>query len=133
MLRITPDKIYEIVVKTHSLAVKVDVVEPNYDSNPHGEDMQEILEEDYSDDSTFTELSQFIETLNEDEQIDLVALAWLGRDDYSVEEWGNAVTEATRAHIDTGSTSTAEYLLGIPQLADFLEDGLSKLGLSYES
>ena len=58
MLRITPDKIYEIVVKTHALAVKVDVVEPNYDSNPHGEDMQEILEEDYLMDMIDTAISR---------------------------------------------------------------------------
>ncbi len=128
MLRIAIDKICEIAIKARAFDAKVEVVEPDYGSNPLDEDMREVLE-DYSDDATFDELSQFIESLNEGEQIDLVALTWLGRDSFNADEWGDAVAEAYRAHSDFQSTTTAEYLLGIPLLADYLELGLEKLNL----
>ena len=64
--------------------------------------------------------------LNEDEQIDLVALAWLGRGDGELENWDDLRGEASRAHNDR----TADYLLGMPLLADYLEEGLSQFGES---
>ncbi len=72
------------------------------------------------------ELTSFINCLSEDEQIDLVALTWLGRDDYSATDWPTVRAEAAHAH----NQRTAGYLLGTPLLADFLEEGLSLLGRS---
>ena len=43
--------------------------------------------EDYKDDPVVEELTAFIDPLSEDEQIDLVALVWLGRDDYPASDW----------------------------------------------
>lgn len=74
------------------------------------------------------ELTEIIRGLNEDEQIDLVALAWLGRGDGSLEEWDELRAEAARAHNDR----TAEYLLGMPILCDYLAEALSQLGHSAE-
>jgi hypothetical protein len=74
------------------------------------------------------ELTSLVNSLSEDEQIDLVALMWLGRDDYVASDWPTVPEEATRAHNDR----TAEYLIGTPLLGDFLEEGLSKLGYSCE-
>jgi len=68
------------------------------------------------------------EELPEDEQIDLVALMWLGRDDYSASDWPAVREEVARAH----NKHTANYLLGTPLLGDFLEEGLSVLGRSCE-
>jgi len=74
------------------------------------------------------EIVSFIDDLNVDEQVQLVALAWLGRGDYSLKEWNAAVAAARERQ--TGST--ARYLLGIPILADLLEEGLSQHGQSCE-
>ena len=74
------------------------------------------------------ELASFINLLSEDEQIDLVALTWLGRNDYSASDWAAVREEAARAH----NERTAEYLLGTPLVGDFLEEGLSMLGYSCE-
>ena len=71
---------------------------------------------------------RIINSLSEDEQIDLAALMWLGRDDYSARDWPTVPEEAARAH----NERTANYLLGTPLLADFLEEGLSLLGRSCE-
>ena len=84
--------------------------------------------EDHKDDPVVEELTSFINSLSEDEQIDLVALAWLGRDDYSADDWLAVREEAARAH----NQRTADYLLGPPLVGDFLEEGLSMLGYSCE-
>ena len=92
-------------------------------SNMIDDDMVEILE-DRDDDATREELTGFINELNEDEQVELVALAWVGRGSFSKSEWNDAVGEARRAHNDR----TAEYLLGLPLLADYLAEGLAEFG-----
>ena len=47
----------------------------------------------------------------------LVALAWMGREDYSIADWPDVRKEAARAH----NKNTASYLLGMPMLGDFIE------------
>ncbi|HWU25468.1 MAG TPA: DUF3775 domain-containing protein, partial [Rhizomicrobium sp.] len=64
---------------------------------------------------------EFIRSLDEDEPIHLVALAWVGRGTYSVSEWDEAVADARRAH----NKRTAEYLFSLPMLGDYLEEGLA--------
>ena len=84
--------------------------------------------EDDADDPVVAELVGFINALSEDEQIDLVALAWLGRGDGTIDDWDELRAEAARAH----NKRTAAYLLGTPTLGDYLEDGLSEFGRSCE-
>ena len=86
------------------------------------------LEESEEDDPVYGELKEMINELNVDEQIELVALAWVGRGSYGPDEWESALEEAQRAH----NRRTAEYLLGIPLLADYLAEGLAAFGESVE-
>ena len=67
-----------------------------------------------------------IEGMNEDQQLDLVALAWIGRGDFDPEEWD----EARRTAREEGVLSVAEYLSGIDHLAEHLEAGLEAMGIS---
>jgi hypothetical protein len=90
--------------------------------------MEAAVLEEHEDDPVVEEITSFIDSLSEDEQIDLVALTWLGRDDYTVADWPTIRAEAARAH----NERTASYLLGMPLLSDFLEEGLSMLGRSCE-
>jgi hypothetical protein len=126
-LAISPEKICFIVVKAREFDAKDEVTEPDPGSNPSDDKDVSVLEA-HADDPVVEELTSLINSLSEDEQIDLVALMWLGRDDYSVGDWSDVRGEATRAHNDR----TAEYLIGTPLVADFLEEGLSKLGYSCE-
>jgi hypothetical protein len=124
-LSISPEKVCFIIVKAKEFDVKDDVTEPDPGSNPSDDNDVAVLE-DHEDDPVVEELTSFIDSLSEDEQIDLVALAWLGRDDYTAKDWQAVREEAARAH----NERTAAYLLGIPLLGDFLEEGLSMLGYS---
>ncbi len=127
MLRIAPEKICFIVLKAREFDAKVEVVEPNPGSNPSDEDMREVLE-DYDDDAVYDELKEFIGAQNEDEQVELVALTWIGRGDFEKSEVAEAREQARQAR----SGPTADYLLGIPLLSDYLEMGLDQLGESCE-
>ena len=100
--------------------VKDVVTDPDDASNATDDSMVSVLE-DHGEDPVADEIRGFIGALNEDEQIDLVALAWLGRGDGTIDDWDELRAEAARAH----NKRTAAYLLGMPLLADHLEEALS--------
>jgi len=124
-LTISSEKVCFIIFKAREFDVKDEVTEPDPGSNP-SDDKDVTVLEDHEDDPVLEELTSLIDSLSEDEQIDLVALAWLGRDDYSASDWPTVREEAARAH----NERTAGYLLGMPLLGDFLQEGLSMLGYS---
>lgn len=124
---ISPEKAYLIVAKARQSDAKDGVTDPDSGSNASDNGMRSVLE-DRTDDPVRTELVGFIHDLNDDEQIDLVALTCLGRGDGGIENWDELRAEAARAH----NKRTAAYLLGMPMLADHLEEALSRFGHSSE-
>ena len=84
--------------------------------------------EDVGEEPVYDELASFIGALNEEEQINLVALTWLGRGDFSADNWETGLEAAK----DAQSDHTDTYLLGIPLLSDYLEEGPAALGYSCE-
>ena len=126
-LSISDEKLCFIIAKAREFDVKDIVTVPDDASNPTDDAMLAVLE-DHKDDPVVEELSSFIGALSEDEQIDLVALAWLGRGEYTADDWPKVREEAAAAH----NQNTASYLLGTPMLGDFLEEGLALLGYSCE-
>jgi hypothetical protein len=127
VLTISPEKVFFVIVKAREFDAKDPVTDPNDGSNPTDDGEAAVLE-DHRDDPTVQEIIAFINAMSVDEQIDLVALAWLGRDDNTAADWTSVREEAAAAH----NKRTATYLLGMPQLGDFLEEGLSLLGYSIE-
>lgn len=128
MENLSTEKVCYIIAKAREFDVKVDPVAPDPGSNPADDDALDVLE-DFAADPTYDELTSAIRALNRDEQIELVALTWLGRGSYGAAQWFDAVSDARDAHNDR----TAEYLTGIPLLCDYLEEGLTALGHSCES
>ena len=126
-LAISPEKLCFIIVKPHEFDAKDIVTDPDDSSNATDDAMISVLE-DHADDPVVAELAGFINALSEDEQIDLVALAWLGRGNGTIDDWDECGAEAARAH----NNRTAAYLVGMPTLGDHLEDGLSEFGRSCE-
>jgi hypothetical protein len=127
-LAISPEKVCFVIVKAREFDAKDAVTEPDAGSNASDDNMISVLE-DHGDDPVLEELTAFISNLTEDEQVDLVALAWLGRDDNTIDDWEALREEALRAH-STRTTHTANYLLGMPLLGDYLEEGLALFGQS---
>ncbi len=124
-INISLDKVCYIITKAREYDVKVDPVEPDPGSNPADSGESEILA-DYADDPTAAELKEAINDLNDDEVIDLIAMVWVGRGDFGKSEWKNARSLARERH----HRKSADYLMGMPTLGDFLEEGASQLGYS---
>ncbi|MBQ1203622.1 MAG: DUF3775 domain-containing protein [Loktanella sp.] len=95
MLPISADKVAEVII----LARELDRAENEFDG--------------------------FVDRLNEDEQAGLVAVFWIGRGTFDVED----LPEAIRTAMQEATTPTATYLKGSPLLADHLESGLEALGI----
>ena len=124
-LTISAAKVATIITKARQFDVKDVLTDPDSGSNASDDAMLSVLE-DHRDDPVRSELTAIIRGLNEDEQIDLVALTWLGRGDGDINDWDDLRAEAARAH----NKRTAEYLLGMPLVADHLEEGLAQFGHS---
>ena len=119
-LNLPLDKVSFIILKAREYDVKEEGADPDTGSNPIDDGQTDVLTTK-QDDPVREELLGAIRSLNEDERLRLVALAWLGRGTYSKEEWREAIATARSEH----SRRTAEYLLGLPLLGDYLEDGLA--------
>jgi len=123
MLDIAPEKVAHIIVLAREMDAKV----PAWDAPGDEVDADSVLEA-RSDDSLEAELKDFIADLNVDEQASLVALMWVGRGTYDADELEEAKATALAERVNP----TQDYLVGVPMLADFLEEGLDRLGISVE-
>ena len=130
-LAISTEKVCFLIIKAREFDVKEGVADPDSASNPTDDRMIDVLET-HADDPVLEELTSFISALSEDEQIDLVALMWLGRDDNTADDWAALREEARRAHRPQWR-HTANYIIGTPLAGDYLEEGLSLLGHSCEA
>lgn len=124
-LSLTTEQACFIVVKAREFDVKEEPSGMESGSNASDDKMVGVLE-DRRNDSVRLELTSFIAALDVDQQIDLVALAWVGRGDYDISEWQAARKEAAAAH----NGRTATYLLGMPLLGDYVEEALAATGRS---
>lgn len=123
-LSISPEKVFFIIAKARQS-----------DSDAGGGVILGAGDDDLSygprgrgEDTDRAELVRFIRDLNVDEQIDLVALMWLGRGDGDLDTWRELQTQAAQAH----NNRTASYLTGTPMLPDYLEEAMAQFGKSFE-
>jgi hypothetical protein len=123
-LEISPTKVGYVIVKARECAAKV----ASWDDPETSDHDADTILESFSEDATRDEISAFIRDLNEDEQATLVALAWIGRGSFLPDEFAEAMATARRER----ANRPEDYLLGIPLLADYLEEGLERLGYSVE-
>ncbi len=127
LLDVEPPTVAFLIAKARAFDAKVAPADRDTVSQP-GEDEDHDALEDYGDDPVAAEIKEIIQDLNEDGQAELVAMTWVGRGDFSAEEWQEAVEAAKERK--TGPT--ADYLLGVPLLGDLLEEGFVSLGYSME-
>ena len=114
MLEISPEKIAHVIIRAREYDSGVNAWAHSGQRTGHG---------------TQTELAEFIASLNEDEQASLVAVMWIGRDTFDADELAEAIATAKTER----RSPTEDYLMGEPQLADYLEAGMEALGISPEA
>jgi hypothetical protein len=127
MLEISTEKVAHVILRARELDAKVDAWD-----EPESRDSDDIngetILEDLPSDATREELREFLNSLNEDEQASLIALAWIGRGTYAPEELDEAIATAKAEHRGDGSN----YLFSLPLLPDYLEDALDQLGYAVD-
>lgn len=125
MLHIQIDTLCHIIDKAREFQAKEEVVLPDDPASPSEDWALQVLA-DHSEDYSLRAMIDAIGEMSERQRAELVALMWLGRGDYSVEEWERAVDDAIGEH----SLRAATYLLSHPLISDHLEEGLLALGYS---
>ena len=98
------------------------------DENHVGEAIDEELVEEHEYDLAYQELKGALESLSRDELNCVVALVWLGRGTYDQDEFEDALSEAS----ELDPARIPDYLIGTPLLPEYLEEGMTKMGLELE-
>lgn len=122
-LNISVDKLRDIILMARGFDLTEFPDEPDPGDDPDAPDDPETAL-DEGEDPTEAELRELIDDLNADEVVDLIALVWVGRGDFDRAEW----PEARALARERQEKKTADYLLGMPTLSDYLEEGLATLG-----
>ena len=130
-LAIGPDTVRSFAMKARAIgaAMRDDYADGNeheveIDGDARQAHHHDGLAEEETEDLRTEELRELLQDLNDDEASNLIALVWIGRGDYEPGEWQEAVAEARsrgRKRLDT-------YLMRLPMLAEWLEEGLEAIG-----
>jgi hypothetical protein len=128
MVTIPLEKLAFIVAKAREFDAEVEPDDEGADASNPSDDGERAVLQDTTDNPTPQELRDAIDDLNVDERDELLALVWIGRGDFTAEEWDAAVGEAR----NMANRRDADYLIGTPLLADYIEEALAAFGLSLE-
>ena len=134
-MEIALETVCYVINRARELMADLDALDAGEPGKHAADDVvrEDLPEEDedvpaYQDSPEYDALREFVDNLNEDEQTELVAIAWIGCGTYTSDDWDEALEVAADEH----TSRTAAYLLGQPLLADELEEGLNELGRSCE-
>jgi hypothetical protein len=128
-LRISSEKVCAFIEAAREVAGKVPSTAG--DRTTTGDDSKLVtIEEPEGDgedeDARRRQMVEFVAGLNVEEQADLLALIWLGRGDYDISEWDDALVEA-EARI---AARDPDYMIGDAALPEYLGGGLEAFGWS---
>ncbi len=126
MINVNPETISRLIALGRAFQAKEEVVIPQEPNSPSDDWALQALA-DHADDEIFNEFASIVDDLEPDQQQEVVALLWLGRDDAPLEDWDALLMQAR----EQWNERTAEYLIAHPFLAEYLRAGLDMHG--YES
>ncbi|MEX2353351.1 MAG: DUF3775 domain-containing protein [Gammaproteobacteria bacterium] len=127
-LDLNSETVCRLIALAREFHAQEEVVIPEEPGNP-GDDWARQVLASHGDDATFQEFKSIVLDLEPDQQYQLVVLMWLGRGDYSMDEWPEAIEYAA----ENSSPATAQYLIAHPMVAEYLTDGLQIFGLDCEN
>jgi hypothetical protein len=115
-------EIEELVLRLNAVTAKEGMDIPDLGGNATDDAVAESLQE-VPGDLSRDEITQAIESMNDEQKDALVALFWIGRGDSGPEEWEETKVLARQQHHGLVS----RYLLGQPDAGEFLTEGLEKM------
>lgn len=128
-LRISTEKVCDFIETARELAGKVPPTTGDHTTTGDDSELVTIEEPEgigEDEDARRREIVEFIAGLNVEEQTDLLALIWLGRGDYDISEWDDAIAEA-EGRI---AARDPDYMIGDAALPEYLGDGLDAFGMT---
>jgi hypothetical protein len=115
-------EIEELVLRFNAVMAKEGMDISDIGGNASDDEVTATLQETKGDLSR-DEITQEIESMNDEQKDGLVALFWIGRGDAEPAEWEATKTLARQQHVGLVS----RYLLGQPEVGEFLTEGLEKM------
>jgi hypothetical protein len=123
-LRISTEKVCAFIEAAREVAGTVPSTAGDRTTTGDDSKLETLVEEPgqdfYERDDRRRQMVEFVAGLNVEEQIDLLALIWLGRGDYDIADWDEALAEA-EARI---AARDPDYMIGDAALPEYLGDGL---------
>jgi len=126
MFNINNTIVFEVIDKAREINITDDMYMPGDPGAIEDSDEGKVILAENSEDLTSRELSDAIDELEPDQQKELIALFFVGRGDFDKEEWHQAMNAAAKV----SHHERAKFLISKPMLADLLEEGLAKFGIS---
>ena len=119
-LNINPEKVCDLVEMGRELAGLT--ISTAGDGTNTGDDspLETLAEPSEGKDPRRREMVAYIGALDAEEQVNLLALILLGRGDFALDEWEDALLTAR----DSIEDKSADFLIGDPALPGYLLEGL---------
>ena len=115
-------RIEELVLRFNDVMAKEGTDISDLGGNALDDEVAVTLQETEGDLSR-DEITQEIESMNDEQKDALVALFWIGRGDREPAEWEATKALARQQH----EGLVSRYLLGQPEVGEFLTEGLEKM------
>jgi len=115
-------QIEELVLRFNAVMAKEGMDIPDPGGNATDDELAETLQETAGDLSR-DEITQEIESMDDEQKDALVALFWIGRGDAEPAEWEETKLLARQQH----DGLVSRYLLGQPEVGEFLTEGLERM------
>ena len=115
-------RIEELVLRFNAVMAKEGTDISDLGGNATDDEVTVTLQETEGDLSR-NEITQEIESMNDEQQDALVALFWIGRGDAEPAAWEQTKALARQQH----EGLVSRYLLGRPMVGEYLTEGLEKM------
>lgn len=125
MFTINQGIICNIILKAREINIADDLNLSEEKDDLSDAEWEQLLAE-YQNDLSYQELKDLINELEPDQQQDVIALMYIGRGDFTKNEWKDARHQAHAIKIKNRSY----YLISKSMLADYLTEGLAAFGYS---
>jgi hypothetical protein len=128
-IRISTDKVCALVEALHELE-GLDFGTEIKTEDDEGDESALSTLEDSDDDPRPQEIAEMIRGLSDEERIDLVALALVGREDFTIAQWGEATAAAAEQIAEGGRDFVDTFFTADMASPEYLEAGLQLFGRS---
>ena len=125
-LTVPLETVCRLIVRARELEAQVPAIETDDEEDPTDSDDPFAVLEDEANTAVEDEVRALLEDLADDEIVEVLALAMVGRGTYDASEWDDALDEGASAG------DAVDQLLDMPMLAAYLDAGLAAFDLSCE-